>query len=418
MRRHPTNSALAGLLFGVVAVFLAGPLQASDDSLAVLGVESIEVGDALANQVTDALRHRAAELPGIRLVPGKDFIELKMVFGCDGEAPACMAHAGRTLGADRLVYGSLKKADGGKSVIVSLKLLDVRELAIVKQVTETVPRKSLTAATLGVTATRWLGQLIVPPQLGSIAVQSQPPDAQVALDGTPVGHTPLKLKEIRPGTHTVGLQLDGHQSANQTIEVHAGAMETVVVKLEREARVEPVKPPRTGLLDKDPNPTLTQEPPKPRHPGRGGKIAGIALVAGAVIAGSVAIYTWRSYLDLENSASARLRELAPPAGTNAQRTWFADPKCERPPDVPDSQLSRTYVENCQSGKKYTDATTGLWISAGVLATAGIVSLIVGDRLDAKAARERRQGGPSIKQSLRLLPAVSTQGGGLSASFEF
>jgi len=42
-------------------------------------------------------------------------------------------------------------------------------------------------------------------------------------------------------------------------------------------------------------------------------------------------------------------------------------------------------------------------------------------MDAKADRERRNGqgdGKSIKQSLRLLPAISTQGGGLSASFEF
>ena len=77
--------------------------------MAVLGLESIDVPEPLAQQLTDALRQRAAATAGVRLVQGKDLIEIKMVFGCDGELPACMAQAGKALGADKLLYGTVKK---------------------------------------------------------------------------------------------------------------------------------------------------------------------------------------------------------------------------------------------------------------------------------------------------------------------
>ena len=44
-------------------------------------------------------------------------------------------------------------------------------------------------------------------------------------------------------------------------------------------------------------------------------------------------------------------------------------------------------------------------------------VIIGDRLEAKAAKERHEG-RRLESSLRLLPAISTTGGGLQASFEF
>jgi len=428
MSRHRTQGLQLACLGALLALFgLVGTARASDESLAVLGIEAIEVSDAAGTELTEALRRKAAETPGVRLVPGKDLIELKMVFGCDGEAPACLAQAGRTLGADRLIYGTVKKevggkkADAGKNIVVSLKLLDVRDLAVVKQITETLPKRSFTGAAITAAAARWFGQLVVPPQNGIIAVQSQPADALVLVDGAPSGRTPLKLKDVRPGSHTVALQLDGHQATSQTVEVSAGAIASLFIKLEREARPEPVRTPTVGVIEPPPvTSALTDEPVKPRHPGRGAKIAAIGLVAGAVVAGAVAIYTWRTYLKLENSARSDLEQLVPPnssmLGEDA-KGFFRNPQCSTPP-VSASGARDSYLSNCESGNKYADATTGLWISAGVLATAGIVSFIVGDRLDAKAEKEHRNKQRGIQQSLRLLPAISTQGGGLQASFEF
>ena len=424
MDRHPQTALVAKrcrfvgvapilAIAAVLTVAWVSPASAADDSLAVLGIEAIEVGDALGVQLTDLLRHKAADTQGVRLVTGKDLIELKMVFGCDGEAPACLAQAGRSLGADRLLYGTLKKAEGGKSVAVSLKLLDVRDLVVVKQVNETVPKRTFVGPTLAAEAARWFGMLILPPQFGVIVVQSQPADAAVDLDGTVAGRTPLRLKDLRPGSHTVTLQLDGYTSHSETVELLAGAAERVNVKLEREQRVEP-----TRVVPTQPEPSGDDLRPvdrKPRHPGRAAKYAAIGLVAGSVIAGAVAIYTWRSYISLQDQAHSDLQSIAASPGTMPDTAGFlAKPGCDNVPFAP-SSLRDSYSSHCASGNRFASATTGLWITAGVLATAGIVSYIVGNRLDARAATERRKG---VKESLRLLPAISTTGGGLQASFEF
>jgi hypothetical protein len=418
MARH-LAARLAGVaLLAAVLVLVAAPAAAwaADETIAVLGIDALEVGDALGTQLTEALRKKAAETAGVRLVPGKDLVELKMVFNCDGEAPACLAQAGRSLGADKLIYGTLKKADGGRSVQVSLKLLDVRDLVVQKQVNETLPKKTLGPPAIAAAANRWFGQLVVPPQTGALLVQTQPADAQVLLDGAPVGRSPYRAKDLRPRTYSVGVQLEGYVTQTRTVEVRAGATESLVLRLEREQRVveQPPKPPQVGIVE--PVSPLTQELPPPRHPGRPAKYAAIGLVAGAVVSGAVAIYTWRTYLKLEDSASASLKGLAPPAGTAEQRIFYSQPKCQTPPGQTDAAAAG-YVADCNSGNKYAGATTGLWVAAGALAAAGVVSFIVGERMDSKAERERRTG-QSIKQSLRLLPAISTKGGGLSASFEF
>jgi hypothetical protein len=424
MPRHLGKVALA--LAAAVAIFAPARAQASDDALAVLGIDAIEVGDAMGTQLTDALRRKAAETAGVHLVTGKDLVELKMVFNCDGEAPACLAQAGRSLGADKLIYGTMKKAEQGRAVLITLKLLDVRDLVIQKQITETIQKRLLGPPQIVANANRWFGQLVVPAQVGSIQVQSQPADATVLIDGQPVGRTPFKSKDLRPRTYSVVVQLDGYIQQTRTIDVHAGSTETVMLKLEREQRVveAPPKPPSTGHVELVPS-QPEQPAQRPRHPGRPAKYAAIGLVAGAVVAGAVAIYTWRSYVRLEDSATASLRSLAPPTGTHEQQIFYGKPECRTPPGATD-QAAAGYVSDCDSGNKYAGATTGLWVTAGVLAAAGVVTFIVGERMDAKAEkadkadRERRGQtmNQTIRESLRLVPALSTKGGGLSASFEF
>src|SRR6185437_8612730 len=121
MRRYCATTLL---LSAVLLAAGAAHAQTTPPSLAVLGVEPVDVPEALAQQLTDALRQRAAATSGIHAVAGKDLIEIKGVFGCDTESPTCMAQAGKTLGADKLLYGTLKKS--GRNVVVGLKLLDVR----------------------------------------------------------------------------------------------------------------------------------------------------------------------------------------------------------------------------------------------------------------------------------------------------
>src|SRR5690349_1588740 len=72
---------------------------AADNTVAVLGVEATDgAPESVAGALTEALRQRATAEKGLRLVPGKDLVEIKLIFSCPDEAPSCMAEAARASG--------------------------------------------------------------------------------------------------------------------------------------------------------------------------------------------------------------------------------------------------------------------------------------------------------------------------------
>ena len=95
--------------------------------------------DAVAAEITDALRQRVAATKGYQLLQGKDLVEVKLVFACPDEAPACMSQAGKSLGAAKLIFGNVKQA--GNDYQVTLKLLDVSRAVVESFTAETVPKK-------------------------------------------------------------------------------------------------------------------------------------------------------------------------------------------------------------------------------------------------------------------------------------
>jgi PEGA domain len=413
---------------GLLAIFLVPLLAAAaraEPSVAVLGLEPIDVPEALAQQLTDALRQRAAGTLGIKAVAGKDLIEIKMVFGCDSENPACMANAGRTLGADKLLYGTLKKA-GGKSspqVVVSLKLLDVRSASVEKFISTTVNKRELAAGAVNQSAARWFGDLVevAKPML---TITSDPTGATVTVDGGAMGRTPVTLRELNAGSHLVTVTMPGRLPFTRTVELRPGGTHEVVAQLEAEkvAVVTPPPPPvniAPPQPDHVPPPPITQPPPPPArvgHPGLTAKILAGVAVGGAVITGSVAIYTWRTYSDLEDTAHKDLTML--PAPTNAaQSSFFKSPDCSATSIAASSALN-TYKGHCSSGQTYANATTALWVVTGTLAAAGVVSFIIGDRQSRKAHERAPTTAQIIKQTLTLEPVFSTQTGGVQAAFEF
>src|SRR3954447_22701649 len=105
MPRYSTLLAALGGMLLATSTALAAP----DVSVAVLGIEPVDVPEPLAQQLTDALRQRAASTGGVRMVQGKDLIEVKVGFGWDGELPACKAEDSKTQGPGQLLHGMIKK---------------------------------------------------------------------------------------------------------------------------------------------------------------------------------------------------------------------------------------------------------------------------------------------------------------------
>jgi serine/threonine protein kinase len=68
---------------------------------------------------------------------------------------------------------------------------------------------------------------------GSIYVDSRPRGARVTIDGKPVGVTPLRVPDVRIGTHVVRLELADHRWWSTTTRVTAGQEQRVTGSLEQ-----------------------------------------------------------------------------------------------------------------------------------------------------------------------------------------
>jgi hypothetical protein len=411
------SSVLAALVGLVLAASSAS--AAPDVSVAVLGLEPVDVPEPLAQQLTDALRQRASSTSGVRTVQGKDLIEVKMVFGCDGELPACMAQAGKTLGADKLLYGVVKKGGSKNTVTVALKLLDVKTAVVEKFVNDTVQKRELAGANVNAAAAKWFGQLLEVEAKPTLTVTSDPSGASVTVDGQGYGRTPVTLRDLSPGPHQVVVSMSGRQTFSRSVELRAGGSHDVVATLEAEAPVvvqkQPIKAPEPSPLI-SPAPTPAPTPLRNEHAGRTAKIVAGVLVGAAVVTAGVAIYTWRKYSDLETDAHNDLEALKPMPVPQQDSSFFMNPSCHVPADLAGSAAATKFKNDCNSGNSFAATTTGLWVATGALAAAGVVSFVIGDRQAAKA--KERNSASLMRQSLRIAPVFSTRGGGLTAAFEF
>jgi hypothetical protein len=120
-------------------------------------------------------------------------------------------------------------------VTVALKLLDVKTAVVEKFVNDTVQKRELAGANVNASAARWFGQLLEVEAKPTLTVTSDPPGASVTVDGQSYGRTPLTLRDLLPGTHSVVVSMPGRQSVTRSVELRAGGAHDVVATLEPEA---------------------------------------------------------------------------------------------------------------------------------------------------------------------------------------
>jgi len=73
---------------------------------------------------------------------------------------------------------------------------------------------------------------------GSVSLLSQPPGAEVSMDGRPVGATPITIPGVAPGAHYFALRLDGYRTWSGVLEVPAGGVERQEVFLVEGERID------------------------------------------------------------------------------------------------------------------------------------------------------------------------------------
>jgi hypothetical protein len=281
------GAALAALALAALGERPA--LAAADVPIAVLGIEASEAPDALATALTDALRQRVTATRGYRLVPGRDLVEVKLVFSCPDEAPSCMAQAGKSLGATKLIFGSVKKSIGD-SFLVTLKMLDANRSVVDAFVAEQISKAQASGPAIRGPVQKWFATLTGQGGASIVRVRSDVIGASVTMDGTPsgtMGTEDLVLSGVTPGKHEVVITKPGYEPARREISVASGESAVVDVKMVRAAgaAAPPPAPPPTAVVT-PPAPGPTEVPVVRESSSRnvGLKVATGAVFVGAVVA--------------------------------------------------------------------------------------------------------------------------------------
>lgn len=66
------------------------------------------------------------------------------------------------------------------------------------------------------------------PELGTLRIEADVPNAQVFLDRQFIGNAPVTAENVKPGTHTLNVSAEGFDGIAQTIDVEPGPSEVAV----------------------------------------------------------------------------------------------------------------------------------------------------------------------------------------------
>jgi PEGA domain-containing protein len=399
--------SLRGLssLLSLVILLTAARAQSAEGEAptVVLGLEALNgAPDSVATEITDALRQRVAATKGFQLLQGKDLVELKLVFGCSDEAPACMSQAGKSLGATKLIFGNVKQA--GENYQISLKLLDVNRGVIESFTADTVPKKRAEANVLRSLAPGWMAKLTGKGG-GSIQVRSNLAGAEVSLDGTRVGTTgaaPVIINDVAPGRHEVAIEKSGYTTTKQEFSLAAG--QSLPLNLTSSAVSVEVPRPEGGQA--------APAPAEDVEPSSSGSLTRIGFWVATVGALTSAALWAKFGLDVRDinrqlDPYRRLPCTAAPSG-------YCDGN-GKPVDASMLTLSQSDLQFVHSKTQEGDRDRVLqWVFVGLtgaFAIAGGVLLYKG-----YLASEGTQS--ASNHGLRLFPTASASSGGIIAEFDF
>src|SRR3569623_573361 len=377
---------------------------------AVLGLESTDVPPAVVDAISEELRQRVSAARDMRLVSGKDLVELKLVFSCADEGHACMAQAGKSLDADRLIYGSVKK--DGNDVAVWLKSFDVHHERVDNWLTDKLPGKQTDADGIRTAVARWFAKLTGhATNVGTVLVSANTLGAVVTLDGVPAGVTsdqPLAIPDVKPGAHHLLLTKVGSAPARQDLTVTAGQTLTVNLALHPEGMA--------VVAGSEPGGTIRKSGAGAEGGGglpgtddcRAGYRTGfwVTLGAGLVSAGD-AVKFGLDVLKINKDLDPFRR-----GPCRADPAMSCDSMCKDAPPLTD-QERKTRDDKLAEVQRDRNLQ---WVFIGVGSALGITSayLLYKGYLDADDAPTHRE----AMSGLRIFPTAGMSSGGVQAEFDF
>ncbi|WP_437741461.1 PEGA domain-containing protein [Sorangium sp. So ce1504] len=235
-------------------------------------------------------------------------------------------------------------------------------------------------------------------RVGRIYVAASPPDAEILLDGEPIG-TGATAHElfVSPGAYTLRARLSGHGEVSQRVEVDAGKTVSAALRIERAADA-PVRAPDPGVRKSAPVEPAAASAAPPAAPGPWAswpgtlRITGVAVTAAAVSAGAV-------FMLRANRLDGDLRERI--GGLHRDPSWTSGACREAPQPSACPELRRMREQRDQSGV----LGTALVATGAVVGAVTVASFFV----DLSFLRST----PS-RSGLRVVPAMAAQQVGLVA----
>jgi hypothetical protein len=268
---------------------------AGEATISVLGLEpAAGAPEAVATAVTEAIRQRVTGTSGYRLVAGRDLVEVKLVFSCPDEAPACMTQAAQSIGASKLVFGNLQPV-GTDAYLVTLKLLDADRGVVEGWTSEQITKAQAAPAALRAPAQKWFAALTGQGALGTIKITGGVVGASVWLDGTQIGligGDGLTLSGITGGSHDLVVSKAGYEKFERKVTVAAGATEKVAAELRAVERPGEAAP-EAAAVPADQAAPLTQPETAVHAPNQGYRIAAWAVLGLGLV--SVGLGAYSSY---------------------------------------------------------------------------------------------------------------------------
>jgi hypothetical protein len=346
---------------------MPGNAAAVPVSVGLLGIDGANVEPGMGQVLTEALYRHIPSLQGMRVEKSQqDLVEVKLVFGCTDENPACMAKVGRSLNVNRLIYGSIRKHPQGDLYVVSIKQLNVADSTVEKFISEAVPPEVLKTDNpqLSELVQRWLRVLLIEGLRGGLHVISEPPGASVQLDGIPVGMTPLTMPDVDVGEHLISFDLADHVSVTQHIRIRGGLVHEVTAML-----------PLRGSVARA---------AKANGFSRAMRITSYVTAGLAGAFAIAAIGTWRGYVSAEDGANSALDQLQQRLTSNGTvgmyRGFLTDSGqlsgCAQVAGLQADMNYQGYLSQCQTGNNLARATTGLWVMAGGFAVISITTALL------------------------------------------
>lgn len=357
-------SSLSVLGFLVGMLLGHGTALGAEASLSVLGLEAAAgAPDAVAAAVTEALRQRVAASGMFRLAQGRDLVEVKLIFSCADEAPACMTQAAQSIGANKLIFGSVQPV-GSDAFIVTLKLLDGERGVVESWVSEQIPKAQATPVGLRAPVQKWFATLTGQALPATLRITGGVVGAAVWLDGVQaglLGSDGLMLAGIAPGPHQITVSKTGYEKWERNVTIASGGTEKVQVQLRpiekpADAQAEPVVEPVEQVPAQEPQPA-----------NMGSRVGAWALLGVGLVGAGLGVYASYKVSSINSSLDPYRRYTC---STSASGLCDGNGKSVEPWD----KNQEAYVKSQQSSGDNWSTTQ--WFAYGAGGAALVVSAIL------------------------------------------